>query len=84
LENLEDIVFEPSSLNAAELFDFGKILDRRPDQLHGRNIVTELARQWLRVRTRSGLTSPLCANSVQMAFEMHRGAHNIVRRAKWD
>jgi hypothetical protein len=82
LENFEDVVFEPSSLDAAELLNFGKILDRRPDQLHGRNIATELARQLLRVRTRSGLISPLCANTVQQAFEMQRGDHNIVLKAR--
>ena len=82
MENFEDIVFEPSSLDAAELLNFGKILDRRPDQLHGHNIVTELARQLLRVRTRSGLTSPLCANTVQQAFEIQHGARNIVLKAR--
>ena len=82
MENAEEFVFEPEKLNAAELLSFGKILDRRPDQLHGRNIATELARQLLRVRTRSGLTSPLCANAVQLAFEKHREAHNIVLKAR--
>jgi hypothetical protein len=82
LENAEDAVFEPSSLNAADLLQFGQILDHRPAQLHGRSALTELALQLLRVRTRSGATAPLCANAVQQAFEMRHGAHNIVLKAR--
>jgi hypothetical protein len=82
LENAEDIEFEPSSLDAAELIIFGRILDRRPGQLHGHTTMTELARQLLRVRTRSGATKPLCANAVQKEFERRRGARNIVLKAR--
>jgi len=38
--------------------------------------MTELARQLLRVRTRSGVTKPLCANAVQTEFERRHGAHH--------
>jgi hypothetical protein len=77
-----DWVFEADSLDGEELMQFGEILDHRPAALDGRNVATELARQLLRVRTRSGATAPLCANDVQKAFEAGRGTHNIVLKAR--
>jgi hypothetical protein len=82
LKDSEEWKFEPESLNAEELVRFGQLLDRRPEQLHGANVVAALAEQLLRVRTRSGLTRPLCANAVQQAFEKHHGQHNIVLKAR--
>ncbi len=74
--------FDPESLHAGEMVGLGKILDRRPEQLCGLNVVTGLAEHLLRVRTRSGLTKPLCANAAQRAFEMRRGQRNIVLKAR--
>jgi hypothetical protein len=82
LENTEEAAFEPEKLDTEELLIFGQILDRRPAQFHGRSAMTELARQLLRVRTRSGGTKPLCANAVQTEFERRHGAHNIVLKAR--
>ncbi len=78
----EDWVFELESLDADELVRFGKLLDYRPAQLHGRNGVTELAERLLWVRTRSGQTRTLRANPVQNAFESARGRRNIVLKAR--
>ena len=77
-----DWMFETDSLDGEELMQFGKILDHRPAALDGCNVATELARQLLRVRTRSGATAPLCANAAQKAFEAKRGTHNIVLKAR--
>ena len=74
--------FDPESLDAVEMVGLGKILDRRPEQLCGLNVVTGLAEHLLRVRTRSGLTKPLCANAAQRAFEERRGQRNIVLKAR--
>jgi hypothetical protein len=73
---------EPASLDADELEAYGKILDRRPEQLLGLNVASALAEQLLRVRTRSGLTRALCPNAVQRAFERRRGQRNIVLKAR--
>jgi hypothetical protein len=82
LENAEEIVIESNPLDATELHTYGQILNHRLDRLHGRTAMVELARQLLRVRTRSGVTAPLRANSVQQKFEMDRGARNIVLKAR--
>ena len=74
--------FDPESLDAEELVGLGKILDQRPEQLNGLNVTAALAEQLLRVRTRSGLTRPLCVNAAQKAFEMRRGQRNIVLKAR--
>lgn len=78
----EPWVFDPKSLNGDELLRLGKILDERPEMLYGRTVAMEMAEQLLIVRTRSGLTRPLCANHVQMLFEEHRGQRNIVLKAR--
>jgi hypothetical protein len=78
----EDWDFELKSLNGDELVRFGRLLDNRPIQLHGRNGLTELAERLLWVRTRSGTTRNLCANGVQMAFERERGSRNIILKAR--
>lgn len=86
---LEEIVEEPQrwewcveGLNGEELQRYGKILDKRPTELRGRTVAMELAEKLLHVRTRSGMTRTLRANAVQMAFENHREAHNIVLKAR--
>lgn len=78
----QDWSFNPEMLDAAELMGLGKILDQRPEHLQGLNVTTELARQLLRVRTRSGLTRSLRANKAQRTFEIHRGQRNIVLKAR--
>ena len=82
LKSAEDAVFKPDALNAAELLSFGQTLDHRPAQFHGRSGAIELAKKLLRVRTRSGVTEPLCANTVQKLFEAQRGTQNIVLKAR--
>ncbi|MGA7243961.1 MAG: terminase [Terracidiphilus sp.] len=78
----EEWVFEPETLSGEELVRFGQLLDKRPAELHGRNVVMELAEQLLYVRTRTGLTRSLCANGVQQAFEARRGRRNIILKAR--
>ena len=78
----EDQVFKLESLGAEELVKFGRILDHRPAQLHGCNVLTELAERLLWVRTRSGRTTLLRANPVQSEFERQRGQRNIILKAR--
>lgn len=78
----DEWIFDPALLNAEELLRLGPLLDRRPEMLRGRTLAMELAEQLLQVRTRSGLTRPLCANQVQELFEDHRGQRNIVLKAR--
>ncbi len=78
----EEWVFEPETLSGEELVRFGQLLDKRPAELHGRNVVMELAEHLLYVRTRTGLTRSLCANEVQQAFEERRGRRNIILKAR--
>jgi hypothetical protein len=78
----EEWVFDRESLTAEELVRFGHLLDHRPAQLNGRNVMAELAEQLLWVRTRSGITKSLCANPVQQAFEKLRGRRNIILKAR--
>ena len=78
----EEWVFEPETLSGEELVRFGQLLDKRPAELHGRNVVMELAEHLLYVRTRTGLTRSLCANDVQQAFEARRGRRNIILKAR--
>ena len=77
----EEWVFEPETLSGEELVRFGQLLDKRPAELHGRTVVTELAEHLLRVRTRSGLTRPLrqCGAT---SFRTRRGQRNIVLKAR--
>ena len=74
--------FDPELLDGVEMVRLGALLDQRPQPLGGVNVVTALAEHLLRVRTRSGLTRPLRANEVQLAFEKHRGQRNIVLKAR--
>ena len=69
-------------IDREELVRFGRILDRRPVSLEGLTVMTALAAQMLRVRTRDGRTEPLYANEVQRAFEARRGSNNIVLKAR--
>ena len=69
-------------LDRNELERFGAILDRRPKSLRGDTVVSALAAQMLRVRTRDGQLGSLRANAVQRAFERARGAQNIVLKAR--
>ncbi len=75
-------VFDAESLNAEELLRLGQLLDQRPVVLCGRTVAMELAERLLVVRTKSGLTKPLCANRVQRDFEDRRGERNIVLKAR--
>ncbi len=65
-----------------ELVRWGKILDQRPKTLCGRTAGMALAEKLLVVRTRAGRPRKLQANTVQRAFEMHRGELNIVLKAR--
>jgi hypothetical protein len=78
----EEWSFDPQLLDGVEMVRLGALLDQRPQPLGGANVVTALAEHLLRVRTRSGLTRPLRANEVQLAFEKHRGQRNIVLKAR--
>ncbi|MGA2807957.1 MAG: terminase [Terracidiphilus sp.] len=69
-------------LDAEELAQFGRILDKRPVSLRGQTVGMALAEQLLRVRTREGWTRPLVANAAQRAFELRRGEKNIVLKAR--
>jgi hypothetical protein len=69
-------------IDGDELMRLGKILDHRPASLGGRSVLTELAERLLCVRTRSGATAPLRANTVQRLFEQRRGEKNIVLKAR--
>lgn len=72
----------PEELNRNELERFGQILDRRPASLGGQSVAMALAAQMLRVRTRTGSTEPLLANTVQKLFEQRRRQKNIVLKAR--
>jgi hypothetical protein len=65
-----------------ELLRWGKILDQRPKRLCGQTVGMALAEKLLVVRTRAGRPGKLQANTVQRAFEMHRGRLNIVLKAR--
>jgi hypothetical protein len=76
------LVFGPGDLDAEELEEFGKILDRRPMSLRGQTVAVALAESLLYVRTREGGTARLKANEAQRAFERRRGERNIVLKAR--
>lgn len=78
----QEWAFDPECLTEPDLLRLGFLLDRQPTILCGRSVAIELAENLLRVRTRSGLISPLCANPVQRAFEKRRGQRNIVLKAR--
>jgi hypothetical protein len=65
-----------------DLIRIGMELDHRPGDEHEETLLIELARAWLRVRTRAGVLEPLTANAVQRTFEMRRGQANIVLKAR--
>src|SRR5690242_5160268 len=65
-----------------ELLRYGRILDRRPAELNGDSICMVLIENLLRVRTRSGRTAALRANSAQRVLEQRRKRRNIVLKAR--
>jgi len=71
-----------TDLDARELEQYGRILDRRPRSLQGRSVGMALAEQLLLVKTKAGRTAPLRANAAQQAFERRRGERNIVLKAR--
>ena len=75
-------LLEAAEIDTGELGRLGALLDARPASLCGRTVAMTVAQEWLRVRTRDGLTAPLVANPVQQFFERRRGRHNIVLKAR--
>ena len=65
-----------------ELLGYGKHFDERTDESGSEPVSVWLARQWLRIRDRSGQESALIANPVQAKFARERGRQNIVVKAR--
>lgn len=62
-----------------------RALEKCGKQLEGQEgteVIQGLSEQLLRVRTREGGIAPLKLNAVQRAFELRRGKHNIVLKAR--
>jgi hypothetical protein len=78
----EESALDTEGMSTEDLLVLGSALDRHPDMLCGRDVVTELAERLLFVRTKTGLTRPLRANRVQLLFERQRGKSNIVLKAR--
>jgi len=68
--------------DAGELAELGRILDERPQALHGESVMQFLAETLLMVRMRDGDLKPLRANAAQQMFEERRAQHNIVLKAR--
>jgi hypothetical protein len=68
--------------DAGELAELGRILDVRPQALHGESVMQFLAETLLMVRVRDGDLKPLRANAAQRMFEEQRTQHNIVLKAR--
>jgi hypothetical protein len=64
-----------------ELVRLGHALDER-DPAKRRTNAMEMAREVLRVRSRTGKTIPLTANGAQQKFEERRGKKNIILKAR--
>jgi len=78
----EEAEFDPQNLTGNDIVALGKRLDESRDPLSDSNILTDLAEEWLHIRTRSGGVNPLRLNVVQRAFERTRGQRNIVLKAR--
>ncbi|HTB98163.1 MAG TPA: hypothetical protein VK716_14220 [Terracidiphilus sp.] len=76
------IDFSKMPAGVDDLVRLGRMLDRRPRNLHGLSVLESLASRWLRVRTRRGGSARLHPNPVQQAFESRRGSRNIVLKAR--
>ena len=67
---------EEEQIKVDDLLEHGRAIERDPLKIF------DLANDLLKVRDRTGLEKPLCANRVQRAFEQRRGRQNIVLKAR--
>ena len=65
-----------------DLLRRGLELDRQPEEGQNSSPMIDLAKAWLRVRSRAGTLDPLRANAVQRRFEQEHRRTNIVLKAR--